>query len=100
MSGPSKTSGYTDQVTGSIKETTGKVLGNEQMQAEGLVTRKKGEGEVEAARLQQQAVAKGEQWSGSIKDTVGGIIGNEKMQTEGKIEKAKGDIRQASNEKK
>ncbi len=94
---PSKMSGYTDKLTGGIKETTGKVLGNQEMRAEGLAKKEKGKAEVQAAKAEQQTIGTGEKMKGGLKEGVGNVLGNERMRTEGQADRIKGDIRKDTN---
>jgi len=93
----SKVSGYKDEVLGSAKETVGKALGNEQMQAEGAAKNMYGHAEVEAAKGQQRVQGTGEQFTGNVKNAVGKVIGNEQMRAEGDAEWAKGKARSEAN---
>jgi len=98
MSGePSKVSGYTDKVTGAIKENVGYIIGNQQMEAEGKIKKEKGNIEVESAKAVEYTKGTGEQIKGNIKEGVGNVIGNEQMQAEGKAERLKGEARKTIN---
>ncbi len=94
---PSKMSGYTDKLTGGIKETTGKVLGNQEMRAEGLAKKEKGKSEIQAAKAEQQTIGTGEKMKGGLKEGVGNVTGNERMRAEGQADRIKGDIRKDTN---
>jgi len=97
MSQPSKLHGVKDEFVGSVKENVGKAMGNQQMEAEGKVTKMKGEGEVSAVRGEQGAKATAEKAKGNLKEGVGNLIGNKKMQAEGKADHLKGQVRDKTN---
>ena len=75
--------GRTDEFKGSVKETAGKALGNEQWQAEGKADKLKGKSEREAAGMKDTAV-------GAVKSGAGRALGNEQMQVEGEAQRVKG----------
>jgi uncharacterized protein YjbJ (UPF0337 family) len=80
--------GRTEEMKGSVKEAAGKVLGNEQMQAEGEADQAKGKSQREAAGMKDSAV-------GSVKSGAGKVLGNEQMQAEGEADKLKGKVQRA-----
>jgi len=94
---PSKISGDTKYYQGAAKESLGKAIGNEQMQAEGKATKAEGEGEYKAAQLKGQAEGYKDQTTGGVKETVGKTIGNEQMQAEGKVKKNAGEAHKNIN---
>jgi uncharacterized protein YjbJ (UPF0337 family) len=80
--------GRTDEVKGSVKETAGKMFGNEQWQAEGKAEQLKGKSERHAAGMKDTAV-------GGIKRGAGEMLGNEQMQAEGEAQRLKGKAERA-----
>lgn len=80
--------GRGDELKGSLKETAGKVLGNEEMEAEGKATQAKGKAEREVAGA-------GNRVAGNVKKGVGDAIGNEQMEAEGTVQDIKGKAQQA-----
>jgi uncharacterized protein YjbJ (UPF0337 family) len=98
MSHPSKTSAYNDKVVGGIKENVGSLVGNHQMEAEGLARKEKGNAELEAAKAEQRAIGTKEQVKGNIKETAGNVLGNEQWQAEGKADRLKGEARKKANQ--
>ena len=90
--------GIAEQIGGKIKEGIGKVLGNEQMQAEGRAKELKGEAREESAKAGERTKGKVEEVTGAIKNRVGAVIDNEQMQAEGKAKELKGEARQKANE--
>ncbi len=99
MSNQSKRAeGKAEELGGKIKKGIGKVIGNEQMEAEGLVKEKKGEAKQEAAKSAERTKGKVEEIVGAVKNRVGAVIDNEQMQVEGRAEELKGEARQKANE--
>jgi uncharacterized protein YjbJ (UPF0337 family) len=87
---PSKVSGHSDEVIGSIKSTVGGLTGNNELKAKGDAQNTAGTGQVEAATAKQKADAAAQGGKGNVKDVVGGLIGNDKMKAEGKADQAAG----------
>jgi uncharacterized protein YjbJ (UPF0337 family) len=90
--------GAAEKIGGKVKRGVGKVLGNEQMQAEGTVKEKKGEAKQEAAKASERTKGKIEETVGAVKNRVGAVIDNEEMEVEGKATELKGEARQKANE--
>lgn len=100
MSNQSKRAeGKAEELGGKIKKGIGKVIDNEQMEAEGLVKEKKGEAKQEAAKSAERTKGKVEEIVGTVKNRVGAVIDNEQMQVEGRAEELQGEARQKANEK-
>ena len=89
--------GAAEELGGKIKKTVGKLIGNEQMEAEGKVKEVKGEAKQEAAKASERTTGKVEEVAGAIKNRVGAVLGNEQMQAEGKVKELKGEARQKAN---
>jgi uncharacterized protein YjbJ (UPF0337 family) len=89
--------GIAEQVGGKIKQGVGKIIGNEQMEAEGKAKELKGEAKEEAAKGAERTKGKVEEVKGAVKNRVGAVIDNEQMQAEGKVEELKGEARQKAN---
>jgi uncharacterized protein YjbJ (UPF0337 family) len=98
MSHPSKTSAYEDKVVGAIKENVGWAIGNQQMEAEGLARKEKGNAELEAAKAEQRAIGTKEKVKGNVKEAAGNVLGNEQWQAEGKADQLKGEARKEANQ--
>lgn len=64
----SKTHGYQDQIAGAVKETSGKIFGNEKMQLEGEAQKLRGKDEVEHAKAHAQMKDAGEKIEGNIRE--------------------------------
>lgn len=90
--------GAAQELGGKLKKGVGKAIGNEQMEAEGTVTEKKGEATQEAAKSAERTKGKVEEMVGTVKSRVGAAIGNEQMKVEGKAKELKGEGRQKANE--
>jgi uncharacterized protein YjbJ (UPF0337 family) len=98
MSNASKRSeGAAEKVGGKIKGTVGKLINNEQMEAEGKVKEAKGRAKEESAKAAERGKGKVEEVTGAIKNRVGAVIDNEQMQAEGKLKEIKGQARQRGN---
>ena len=99
MSNQSKRAeGAAEELGGKIKKGIGKVIGNEQMEAEGIVKEKKGEAQQEAAKSAERTKGKVEEIVGAVKNRVGAVIDNEELQAEGKAKELEGEARQKANE--
>jgi uncharacterized protein YjbJ (UPF0337 family) len=99
MSNESKRAeGKAEEIGGKIKKGIGKIIGNEQMEAEGIVKEKKGEAKQEAAKAAERTKGKIEEIVGAVKNRVGAVIDNEQMQAEGRAKELKGEARQKANE--
>jgi uncharacterized protein YjbJ (UPF0337 family) len=89
--------GVAEQIGGKIKQGIGRVIGNEQMQAEGKAKELKGEAREESAKASERAEGKVQEVAGAIKNRVGAVIDNEQMQAEGKAKELEGEARQKLN---
>ena len=99
MSNQSKRAeGKAEEIGGKIKKGIGKIIGNEQMEAEGVVKEQKGEAKQEAAKAAERTKGKVEEIVGAVKNRVGAVIDNEQMQVEGRATELKGEARQKANE--
>ena len=90
--------GKAEEIGGKIKKGIGKVIGNEQMEAEGLVKEQKGEAKQEAAKAAERTKGKVQEVVGAVKNRVGAVIDNEELQAEGKAKELEGEARQKANE--
>jgi uncharacterized protein YjbJ (UPF0337 family) len=89
--------GAAEELGGKIKNAAGKLIGNEQMEAEGKGKELHGKAQQESAKAGERAKGAFEEATGAIKNRVGAVIGNEQMQAEGKARELKGDARQKAN---
>src|SRR6266481_4038691 len=90
--------GAAEELGGTIKKVAGKVLGNEQMEAEGRAKEAAGEAKQEAAKAAGRAEGKIEEVAGAVKNRIGQVIDNEQMAAEGKAKEIKGEAKQKANE--
>jgi uncharacterized protein YjbJ (UPF0337 family) len=98
MSNASKRSeGAAEKLGGKLKGAIGKLIDNEQMEAEGQAKELKGAAKEEAAKAAERNKGKVEEVTGAIKNRVGHVIDNEQMQAEGKVKELKGQARQEAN---
>lgn len=98
MSNASKRAeGKAEEIGGIIKKNIGKLIGNDQMEAEGVVKEEKGEAKQEAAKAAERTKGKVEEIVGAVKNRVGAVIDNEEMQVEGRAKELKGEARQKAN---
>jgi len=89
--------GVAEKLGGKIKHGVGKLIGNEQMQAEGKAQELKGEAREETAKAGERVKGKVEEVAGAVKNRVGAAIDNEQMQAEGKAKELIGEARQKAN---
>jgi uncharacterized protein YjbJ (UPF0337 family) len=89
--------GTLEKVSGVIKESIGKVIGNERLEAEGKTEQFEGNARIELAKATERAKGTFEQAAGVVKHKVGQVIGNDVMAAEGKAKALKGEVRQSVN---
>ena len=92
-----RSEGVAEEIGGKIKKNVGKLIGNEQMEAEGKAKELQGEARQEAAKAAERGKGKVEEVAGAIKNRVGAVIDNEQMQAEGKAKELQGEARQKVN---
>ena len=90
--------GAAEELGGKIEKAVGKVIGNEQLKADGRVAELHGKAEQEAAKTAERLKGKVEEVVGAVKSHVGGAIDSEQMQAEGKAKELKGAARQKANQ--
>jgi uncharacterized protein YjbJ (UPF0337 family) len=93
-----RAAGAANEVSGKIKKGVGKLIGNEQMEAEGKVKELKGQAQQSTAKAAERVKGSLEEAGGTIKKGVGKLIGNEQMEAEGKVKELQGEARQKLNE--
>jgi uncharacterized protein YjbJ (UPF0337 family) len=89
--------GAAEEIGGKIKKNIGKIIGNEQMEAEGKVKEEKGDAKQEAAKTAERTKGKVEEIVGAVKNRVGAVIDNDELQAEGKAKELEGEARQKAN---
>lgn len=92
-----RSEGAAEKLGGKIKGTIGKLIDNEQMEAEGKLKELKGETKEESAKSAERSKGKVEEVAGAVKNRVGHAIDNEQMQAEGKLKELTGEARQRAN---
>jgi uncharacterized protein YjbJ (UPF0337 family) len=98
MSNASKRSeGAAEKLGGKIKRSIGKLIGNEQMEAEGRAKELKGTAKVESAKAAERTKGQVQEVAGAAKNRIGAVIDNEQMQVEGKAKELEGEARQKAN---
>jgi len=98
MSNASKRSeGAAEKLGGKVKGAVGKLIGNEQMEAEGKAKELKGDAKQQAAKSAERTKGKVEEVTGAVENRIGAAIDNEQMQAEGKVRELKGEARQKAN---
>ncbi|KAJ3178033.1 hypothetical protein HDU87_003811 [Geranomyces variabilis] len=95
---PSKTHGKIEEITGSVRETVGKVTGNQSMRADGAAQSARGTAEIEGVKAANYASGALDSAGGAIKKNLGSAINNQQMQAEGAATQAKGDLKREINQ--
>ena len=80
--------GRTDEIKGSVKETTGRVTGNKRLETEGKTDRA-------AGKAGREVAGAGNQAGGTLKREAGKLSGNERMHAEGEAQRLKGKAQSA-----
>jgi uncharacterized protein YjbJ (UPF0337 family) len=96
--GTKRVEGAVQELAGKIQKGVGNLIGNEQMEAEGVVTEKKGEAKQEAAKAAERTKGKVQEIVGAVTNRVGEVLDNDKLQAEGKAMELEGTVRQKANE--
>lgn len=89
--------GAAEKLGGKLKGAVGRLIDNEQMEAEGALKEVRGRDKEESAKAAERTKGKIEQVTGAAKNRVGALIDNEQMQAEGKLRELKGQTRQKTN---
>jgi uncharacterized protein YjbJ (UPF0337 family) len=77
-----------DEAKGAVKETAGKVTGNERLEAEGKTERT-------TAKVGRETAGAANQAAGTIKREVGDALDNERLEAEGEAQRLKGKSQSA-----
>jgi uncharacterized protein YjbJ (UPF0337 family) len=89
--------GTAEKLGGKIKRSIGKLIGNEQMEAEGRAKELKGTAKVESAKAAERTKGQVQEVAGAAKNRIGAVLDNEQMQVEGKAKELEGEARQKAN---
>jgi uncharacterized protein YjbJ (UPF0337 family) len=95
--GTKRVKGKVEEIKGTLKESVGDLIGNEQMQAEGHAEKLTGQARQDVAKAEERVKGMGEQLVGTAKGAVGKLIGNEQMRVEGKAKELTGKGRRKAN---
>ncbi|CAG8672877.1 15563_t:CDS:2 [Cetraspora pellucida] len=95
---PSKADASLKYYEGAAKETLGKTVGNEKMEAEGREKKIEGQEEYDAAKMAGKAEGVKDESSGEVKKTSGDTLGDTKMKAEGKATELKGQAERKINQ--
>jgi uncharacterized protein YjbJ (UPF0337 family) len=93
-----KSEGVAEQMGGKIKKGIGKLVGDDQLHAEGTAKQLKGEARVETAKSAERGKGKVEELVGAVKNRLGHIVGNERAAAGGKAKELRGENRQRKNQ--
>lgn len=89
--------GLAKEVGGKIQNTVGKLVGSEQMEAQGRATELEGEKKQEQVKTTERLKGKAEEALGAIKKKVGDVIDDEELEASGRAQELKGEARQNAN---
>jgi uncharacterized protein YjbJ (UPF0337 family) len=87
----------TEKLGGKVKQTVGKAIGNQQMQAEGAAKEIEGDARGAAAKGKERVKGTVEEVAGAIKKGIGHAIDNDQMVAEGKAKELVGKARNVVN---
>ena len=76
--------GIAEEIGGKLRGAIGRMLGNQQMQAEGKARELEGKAKQESAKAAERTKGKVEEIVGAVKNRVGAVIDDDEMQAEGK----------------
>ena len=94
-----KAAGLANEAMGNIKQGVGKLIGNEQMEAEGRAHELKGKAKQEAAKSAERTKGKVQEAVGAVKNRAGAVLDDEQMEAEGRAKELEGEARQELNRK-
>ena len=95
--GSKRAEGAAEEIGGKIKKGIGKLIGNEQMEAEGKVKEEAGDAKQEAAKAAERTKGKVQEIVGAVKNRVGAVIDNDELQADGRAKELEGEARQKAN---
>ncbi|MDZ4718054.1 MAG: CsbD family protein [Roseiflexaceae bacterium] len=98
MAKNSRARGRSKALAGNVKQGVGKLIGNEQMEAEGSTEVIQGEAEEAAAKASERLAGAGQELSGTVKRAVGDLVDSPELSIEGQAEANKGKHRQEDNQ--
>jgi uncharacterized protein YjbJ (UPF0337 family) len=77
-----------DELKGNLKETAGKLTGNERLEAEG-------DAEADVAKSKREVKGAAREASGTVKERLGDLADHERLEAEGKAERLRGKAERA-----
>ena len=89
--------GKLQEIGGSVKETVGRVVGNERIEDEGRGDKLEGQDRQEVAKGVGRVKGAAEEVAGNIKQGLGDLTGSERLRDEGEADELKGKARQDLN---
>ncbi|CAG8540478.1 16475_t:CDS:2, partial [Racocetra fulgida] len=87
---PSKFNANYNATVGAVKETIGSAIGHTSLEKSGAEQRRKGNEELEAAKMTDYVSGAGNKVKGAVQEQVGATIGDKRMEAEGAATKIKG----------
>lgn len=85
------------EISGATKERIGKLINNDQLQAEGHAETITGQVHQELAKAEERARGLGEELIGKATGAVGGLLGSAQMLRDGRVKERKGKNRRSGN---
>jgi uncharacterized protein YjbJ (UPF0337 family) len=89
--------GKVEEIKGTLKESVGDLIGNEQMRAEGHTEKVKGQARQDVVKAEERVKGMGERLVGTAKGAIGRLIGNKQMRVQGRAKELTGKARQKAN---
>ena len=89
--------GLAKEVGGKIEGAVGKLVGSEQLEAEGRGIELEGANKQESAKAAERTKGKAEEVLGVIKKKIGEITDSEELEAKGRAQELKGEARQNAN---
>jgi len=89
--------GIGEEIGGKIQAGVGKLVGNEQMQAEGKAHELSGKAKQAAAKAAERTKGKVQEAVGSAKGAVGAALNDPRIEAEGRAKELEGEARQVAN---
>ncbi len=77
-----------DEMKGNLKETAGKLTGNDRLEAEG-------DAEADAAKARRETKGAAREAGGTVKERLGDLIDNERLEADGKSDRLRGKAERA-----
>ncbi len=98
MAKNSRARGRSQVIAGNVKQGFGKLIGNQQLEAEGAAEVIEGEANEAAAKLSERVGGAAQELSGTLKQVAGDLIASPGLAAEGHTEINAGKQRQKANQ--